>query len=915
MPARLLATKLHVPSPRPQIVARPRLLGRLGSEPDAGRKLALVCAPAGFGKTTMLTEWITLSRRYNPEIGVAWLSLDEGDNDPSRFLTYIVAALQGVDPDIGAETLSLVHGAQVLPTELALTALINDVEERVGDGIILVLDDYHVITSRPVHEALMFLLDHLPPRLQLAMASRSDPPFPLARMRSRGELNELRAADLRFTHDEAADFLNRLMGLGLSSDDITALETRTEGWIAGLQLAALSLREHEDVSGFVRAFTGSQRFIIDYLVEEVLQRQPDDVRSFLLCTAVLDRMTASLCEVLTGESASRSILESLERNNLFVVPLDDRREWYRYHHLFAEALRFRLLNEEPGRVPALHHAASEWYERNDLPEEAVRHALAAEDFGRAAQLMESALPEMRRHRQDAILLSWLRSLPEDVVRRSPVLSAFNAWRMLVAGDFEAVESWLRDAEQGLAGRAGNGGRSEGPAAGSVVDGEELRNLPATVAIYRASLSQALGDVEATAEHALHALELTAPGDHLGRAGAYGFLGMASWAAGDLERAVGTFSDAVTSLHAAGNVADELSSTIILADMWMARGRLQKARQLYERALQMAAAQEGEHVRRATADLHVGISELDCELGEPGAAREHLQAAAELGGSASSTENGYRLFVANARVNQAEGDLDRAIELLGKAERLYLRGFFPDVRPIAGLKARIRILQGRLPEAWDWVRERGLSATDDLSYLHEFEHLTLARLLIAQYRADGAESVILEAVGLLDRLLGAAEPSGRTGSVNEILMLQALAHEARGHTKLALVPLERALVAAAPEGYVRLFVDEGAPLAALLSDTGPGVAQDHVTRLLRAFGAAEGEALTTHTIAVPSSEVLSNREMQVLRLLSTELTGPEIARELFVSLNTLRSHTKHIFAKLDANSRRAAVRYAREQGLI
>lgn len=913
MPSPLLATKLHVPPPRPQIVARPRLLGRLGSE-TASRKVALVCAPAGFGKTTILTEWIALCRRHNPEIGVAWLSLDGGDNDPVRFLTYTVAALQGVDPDIGAETLSFVHGAQVLPMELALTALVNDVE-RMGDGIILVLDDYHVITSRQVQDALMFLLEHLPARLQVAIASRSDPPFPLARMRSRGELTELRAADLRFTHDEAADFLNRLMGLGLSSDDITALETRTEGWIAGLQLAALSLRDHEDAPGFVRAFSGSQRFILDYLVEEALQRQTDDVRNFLLRTAVLDRLSASLCEVLTGETSSRSVLESLERNNLFIVPLDDRREWYRYHHLFADVLRSRLLNEEPGRVPALHHAASEWYERNDLPEEAVKHALAAGEFGRAVQLMESALPDMRRHRQDAMLLSWLKLLPEDVVRRSPVLSVFNAWRMLVAGDLEAVESWLRDAEQGLAAGAGNGGRSEGHGAGFMVAGEELQNLPATIAIYRASLSQAVGDVEATAEHAQHALELTAPGDHLGRAGASGFLGMASWAAGDLERAIAIFSDAVTSLHAAGNVADEWSSTIVLADMWVARGCLQKARQLYERALQRASTQEGEHFRQATADLHVGISELDCEIGEPGAAREHLQTAAELRGSASSTENGYRQFVALARVSQAAGDLNRAIELLCEAERLYMPGFFPDVRPIAGVKARVRILQGRLPEAWDWIRERGLCATDDLSYLHEFEHLTLARLLIAQYRVDGAESVILEAVGLLDRLLGAADLSGQTGSVNEILILQALAQEAQGHTVLAQAPLERALVATAPEGYVRLFVDEGAPMAALLNDTGPGVAPDHVARLLRVFRAAEGEAPTAPTIAVPSSEALSNRELQVLGLLSTELTGPEIARDLFVSLNTLRSHTKHIFTKLDVNSRTAAVRSAKDQGLI
>lgn len=913
MPTHVLATKLYVPVPRPLVVGRPRLLAHLNAQLSPGRKLTLACAPAGFGKTTLLSEWIAHSRRHNPEARVAWLSLDDGDNDTFRFLTYVVAALQGVEGDIGSEAMSLLHSAQVLPVEVVLTSLINDVS-RAGGEIILVLDDYHVIEAGPVHKALGFLLDHLPSGLHLAIASRSDPPLSLARLRSRGELAELRASDLRFTPDEAADFLNRVMGLSLSPDDIAALESRTEGWIAGLQLAALSMREHDDVSGFIRAFTGSHRFVIDYLVQEVLQRQSEEVRSFLLQTAVLDRLTASLCEALTGEAASRGILESLERNNLFVVPLDDRRQWYRYHHLFADVLRSRLLNEHPGRVPGLHYAASEWYERNGLPEEAVRHALAADDYGRAAQLMESALPEMRRNRQDAMLLSWLRSLPEDVLRRSPVLSVFNAWRMLVAGDLEAVEPWLRNAEQALAARTGGG--SEGSAAGSPADGEELRNLPATIAIYRASLSQALGDVESTAEHALHALGLTAPGDHLGRAGAAGFLGLASWAAGDLQSAVETFSDAVTSLRAAGNVADELGGTIILADMWVARGRLRKARQLYEDALRMASAHEGDHVRRATADLHVGISELDCERGDLGAAGEHLQAAAGLRGSALPTENGYRQFVAMARVSRAAGDLDQAIELLAEAERLYVRGFVPEVRPIAGVKARIRILQGRLPEAWEWVRERGLCATDELSYLHEFEHLTLARLLIAQYQADRSEGLILAAVALLDRLLEPAEASDRIGSVNEILVLQALALEAQGCRPLALVPLGRALVQAGAEGYVRFFLDEGEPMAALLREAElEGIAGDHVGRLLRAWVAPHGASITARPDADPLLEALSARELQVLRLLDTPLSGPEIARELFVSLNTLRTHTRHIFAKLEVNSRRGAVSRAKERGLL
>src|SRR4051794_12273550 len=444
MPTRLLATKLHVPAPRSQLVSRPRLLDRLGPL----RTLTLVSAPAGFGKTTLLAEWIADTGNCEPDIRVAWLSLDDGDNDPSRFVTYVVSALQTLDADIGSEALSLLADAPALPVDVALTAVINDAATA-HVRIVLVLDDYHVIEARPVHQAVGFLLDHLPPQLHLAIASRSDPPLPLARLRSRGELTELRAADLRFTREEAVDFLNRAMGLGLSTDDIVALETRTEGWVAGLQLAALSLRQHEDVAGFISTFTGSHRFVIDYLVEEVLHHQPDDVRDFLLRTAFLDRLTGPLCDTVTGLEGGSAMLAGLERDNLFVVPLDDQRLWYRYHHLFADVLRSRVLQEHPDRVPAVHSAASGWYERNGFAEDAVRHALAAEDFERAAGLIEGALPEARRSRHDAMLLSWLRTLPDDLVRRRPVLSVARAWLLLVSGDLDAVEPWLGEAERQL----------------------------------------------------------------------------------------------------------------------------------------------------------------------------------------------------------------------------------------------------------------------------------------------------------------------------------------------------------------------------------------------------------------------------------------------------------------------------------
>ncbi|MPZ92909.1 MAG: helix-turn-helix transcriptional regulator [Actinobacteria bacterium] len=912
MPTPVLATKLFVPARRPRLVERSRLIQRLDAALVRGCKLMLISAPAGFGKTTLVSDWIAHSTQRQPSTRVAWLSLDDGDNDPSRLLTHLVAALHGIDADIGSEALHLLHNAQTVPIEPTLTTLINDVT-RASGHILLVLDDYHVIEARPVHEAVIFLLDHLPSQLRLVVASRSDPPLPLARLRTREELTELRADDLRFTRDEAERFLNQVMGLTLSTADVDALETRTEGWVAGLQLAALSLQDREDASAFIGAFTGSHRFVIDYLVEEVLRQQPDHVRGFLLDTAVLDRLTGALCDALTGRDDGSGMLETLERANLFVVPLDDQREWYRYHHLFADVLRARMLSEQPERVPMLHRLASAWYERNDLSEEAVKHALAAQDFERAAYLMELALPTIRRHRHDAMLLGWLKALPDDVVRRKPVLSVFYGWMMLVSGDLDAVEPRLGDAERALRGVAGTANTS--------ADTEELRTLPATIAVYRASLAQARGDVAGMAEHARRALELAGPADHLARGGAAGFLGLAAWANGDVETALQTFSDAVASLHAAGNLVDELSSTIVLADMWVAAGRPSKARRLYEHALQQATAEE-KAVLPVTANLHVGLSEIHRELGQLDTATRHLETAKTLGERASMTESRYRWFVAMARVREAEDDPEAAAELLDQAERLYLRGFFPEVRPIAAMKARIRIAQGKLLEAGDWARQRGVSATDDLSYLREFDHLTLVRLLIGRYRVHRDDSAIREAVGLLRRLLEAAEGSRRTGSLVEVLMLQALAHETQGDRPLAVEALEKALAAAPePEDYVRLFLDEGEPMVSLLRYAEErGLLGHHPRRLLDAgtpveLGAAAPEAAPGATPPLSMVEPLSGRELQVLRLLNSELSGPEIARELFVSLNTLRTHTKHIFTKLEVSSRRAAVRRAQEHGLI
>ncbi|WP_104164094.1 LuxR C-terminal-related transcriptional regulator [Cryobacterium sp. N22] len=890
----VLQTKLFIPRLRPHTVPRPRLIEKLNEALRSGRKLTLVAAPAGFGKTTLLSEWITDVQHQDPFPKVAWLSLDEGDNDPSRFLACLLGAVNRADATLGVEAPS----DQPIGT---LTTLINEVSQG-SHHILLVLDDFQFIEDPSILGALVFLLDHLPPKLHLVIVSRSDPLLPVARLRAGGELTELRAADLRFTPHEAATFLNQMMHLDLSAADITALEARTEGWIAGLQLAALSLRERTDATGFIQGFTGSNRFVIDYLVEEVLHRQPTRIRDFLLHTAILDRLSGPLCDAVTERSGSSEILASLERDNVFVVPLDDRRQWYRYHHLFADVLRARLAADDPAGPARLHTLASAWHEHNGLAEDAVAHALAAADFDRAARLIELAVPLVRQSRQDATLLRWLTLLPEDTIARRPVLGVYYAWSSLVSGDLLTVESRLVDAEHALAATTADGAPAHDSA-----PGEELRTLPVTIAVYRAALAQARGDVGAMKVHAGRALDLSRPGDHLGRGAAAGFLGLASWAAGDLDGGVRAFGEVRTSLRLAGNLADALATTIPTADMLLSQGRLREARRAYEQALQLAGEQ-GDPPPQSTGDLHIGLGELLRELGDLPAAAGHLAASEALGDQANSRENRYRWFVAMARIRQTEGDLDASIDLLGKAERHYLRGFFPEVRPIPAMTARVRIAQGRLDEAGAWADERGLSAgaepvAEDLTYLREFDHLTLARLLIAQQKTP-------EALRLLERLLDAAETGCR--STTEILMLQALAHGSHGDTALALTPLARSLAQAEPEGYLRLFADEGAGMAALLREASTrGIAPDYVRRLQRDTRLTAGRPGSIQTLADP----LSEREVQVVRLLASDLSGPDIARELYISVNTLRTHTKHIFAKLDVKSRPAAVSRAEALGLL
>ena len=499
----LLETKLYVPKWRDGLVPRPRLIDRLDQEIE--RKLTLVSAPAGFGKTTLLAEW--LAAPPASERPAAWVSLDQSDNDPAFFWAIFITALQTVQSGVGESALSLLHSPQPPPIESLLTTLINEIN-AIQNGFALILDDYHVIDSPSVHSAVTFLIDHLPSQMHLVIASRADPPLPLARLRVRSELTELRAADLRFTPDEVAAFLKQAMGLDLSAGDVAALEARTEGWVAGLQLAALSMQGREDVAGFIRTFAGDDRYIVDYLVEEVLQRQPKRVRSFLLQTSILDRLSGPLCDAVTGQDDGKGMLEALDRGNLFVVPLDDKREWYRYHHLFADVLQAHSMAEQPDRVLTRHRRASEWYEHNGSPADAVRHALAAEDFERAAGLVELAAKAMLGSNQEPTLLEWLKALPDELVRARPVLSVYYAFASMSRAELEAAEARLQDAERWL---DATGDTSERPEAQStemvVADEEGLRSLPGSIAIARAYLAGALGDVPGMLKHSRRALDL------------------------------------------------------------------------------------------------------------------------------------------------------------------------------------------------------------------------------------------------------------------------------------------------------------------------------------------------------------------------------------------------------------------------
>jgi LuxR family maltose regulon positive regulatory protein len=790
--------------------------------------------------------------------------------------------------------MSQLRSPQPPPVESVLTTLINEIDALDRDFTV-VLDDYHVIDAASIHSAMTFLLDRMPRRMHLVIATRSDPPLALSRLRARGELTELRVTDLRFTLDEASAFL-RAMSIELSASDAAELERRTEGWITGLKLAAFSMQRRGDVRGCVDAFSGDNRYVADYLVDEVLQSEPEHIRRFLLGTAILDRLSGPLCDALTDDRDGQKILEDLERRGLFVVALDDRREWFRYHHLFADVLQKQLRASDPDGVHAFHRRASIWYEAHGSPADAIRHALGAEDLERAAGLLEQTWPEKDRSYQSRKWLDQVKTLPDSVIRARPVLSMGYAWALLNSGELEAVEPRLRDVESWLA----------SPRTPMVVSDEErFRTLPAEVAAARVYLTQSLGDVPGTLEHAQRALDLIPAGD-ITRATGTALVGLALWGRGDLDAAHGTFSDALAIMRVFGGVIDAIRGTFVLGDIRVAQGRLRDAARIYEQGVQLAA----EEVRTAapeTDELYLGLSEVHREWNDIDSAIGFLDAITRPAVQTAHVGNKLRWCTAMAGVRVAQGDLDGAFALLDEGERHERRDPLPRTRPIPAMKARVRIAQGKLDEVSAWATRAKLSVDDDLSYLREFEHVTLARLLVERSVRDAAQ--------FLERLCTAARTGGRIGSVIEIMILQSLAQQGLGNTRGALDHLAQALALAEPDGFLRVFVDHGTRMRDLLrTATARGLAGGYTRRVLAAFDApASRQPAVVNRVtaeASGSAQALTTRELEILRLIAAGLRNQEIADHLSISAATVKRHIANAYGKLGAGHRTEALARAK-----
>ena len=864
----ILQTKLHIPPLRSSFVHRDHLIARLTSEPDA--RLTLVSAPAGYGKTTLVTEWLGGLQTKS-----VWISLDESDNDPRRFLAYLFAALQQIDAGIGKSAEAMLRSPQPPPDDMILTALVNEIA-AVPISFILVLDDYHVLRAPPIYHQVNFLVEHQPRQLHLVVITREDPPLPLARLRARGQMVEIRQADLRFSVDECANFLNQIMGLNLPLGDIAALEHRTEGWIAGLQLAALSMRDRDDISGFVDAFTGSSHYVLDYLIEEVFKQQPADVQEFLLKTSILERLSGPLCNAVTGRTDGQSVLERLEHANLFITPLDQSTTWYRYHHLFADLLRLRLHATGIFSETELHKLASKWLQTEGFLPEAIQHSLAASDWDHAAELIDNQSASLLGRGELITLLGWLKSMPEDEVRARPSLCLDYGWALTLTAQFDAAEPFLDCAERLSQKR-----------------NEQLGQ----VLVAQAYLARARREFVKAIELSERGLVLIAKSDIVSRCLAEFTLGFLYYSTGDYDKAEPALVEACQVARSSGNDFIRQTALGMLGDIQRDRGRLYRPAEFYRQAIEEA------HGSPTSARAQMYLAGILYEWNDLKSAEDQLAEALKASLYTGNLETEANVYRGIYRLKQAQGDLAGAQKAMDEIHRMARENGFDLLRYFAAAcQTEFAIAQGNIPlalQSMQLVNER-LSLEPDL--LNMPMVLMHAKLLLSQGQKK-------EAGARAATLYEESEKVGWTTCMIETRLLQALATSSSTE---ALQFLREALTLAQPEGFIRTFVDMGEPMKFLLERlrTEGGELKDYVLTLLVAFGEAVRGSKDQ-----PLVEPISERELEILCLLADGLSNREIAEKLVISVGTTKSHVHHILEKLGSASRMQAVAKAGEIGLL
>jgi LuxR family maltose regulon positive regulatory protein len=886
----LLTTKLYFPPARSALVSRPRLLERLRI--GLCGPLTLISAPAGSGKTTLLSEW-----RSGPgsRMPVAWLSLDAADNDPLRFLEYLSATLDTLQPGIAQEIHPLLQASEKPNTEAILTLLVNVLDDFPQD-FTLVLDDYHTIDAIVIHEALAFLLNHLPSRMHIILLTRSDPALPLARLRACGQLTEIRAADLRFSVEEAAGFLNQTMGLALTRDQVTALEARSEGWIAGLQLAALSMQGRRDPDGFISAFTGSNHYILDYLVEEVLDRQQEKVREFLLKTSLLERLTGPLCEAVTDQPGGRETLEQLEHANLFVIPLDYEQRWYRYHHLFSDLLRNRLGHLHPELLNHLHNRAAEWYEKNGLFFDAMNHLLAAGEFEHACNLLGDNAHTILREHVLLDLVRWIKAIPDTIARSNPHVCLLFGYGKESLGDINAYISYVESAEKELCRTADR-----------VLPGNtEDATLWAEIKVNQIDIAIRSGNLDAALSLADEAIALAPMNDHFIRSQAYLYAGWARRDLGQFEEAIPFCEQALLEAQLAKQPGLTASSISLIGGMHNALGNLQRSMQVFQDGLQFAL-EENQARLPNYANVHYELAKVYWELNKLDLAEEQMEQGRILSVQGRRPLETIEGYVVEALLRVARGDESGTLEILEKA-------FLEERR--TGIQIlhdeltyyRVKILAGEenTGEALEWLKGREYPLKGKKSYLECTNSLRSGHLLLELGRLD-------EALELLTRILAVTEAYHFIGWQIETLVLLACAVYLKGDLAQALDFIKRALTLAEPRGYIRVFFMEGKRTLELLClAKQKGIAPEYIRKILSCLPSkAAAEVAGQQPLDAP----LSKRELELLRLVADGHSNKEIAGQLVISLATVKRHTVNIFNKLDVKNRTEAVARARELGLL